>query len=75
MGILFFRKSLSLYTYTHVADEGGFEVSEYLNIQRWFRGNRSLSPRGETSGRNPQPFLPGECEWLRSEILRTFLIM
>ncbi|MBE9193848.1 glutathione S-transferase family protein [Synechocystis sp. LEGE 06083] len=28
---------ISLYAYTHVADEGGFDLSEYLNIQRWFR--------------------------------------
>jgi glutathione S-transferase len=28
---------ISLYAYTHVADEGGFDLSEYVNIQRWFR--------------------------------------
>jgi glutathione S-transferase len=27
---------ISLYAYTHVADEGGFDLSEYLNIRRWF---------------------------------------
>lgn len=28
---------ISLYAYTKVADEGGFDLSEYVNIQRWFR--------------------------------------
>jgi glutathione S-transferase len=28
---------ISLYAYTHVADEGGFDLSAYVNIQRWFR--------------------------------------
>ncbi|MEM9486063.1 MAG: glutathione S-transferase family protein [Cyanobacteria bacterium P01_F01_bin.116] len=28
---------ISLYAYTHVADEGGFDLSDYTNIQRWFR--------------------------------------
>ena len=28
---------ISLYAYTHVADEGGFDVSTYTHIQRWFR--------------------------------------
>ena len=28
---------ISLYAYTHVADEGGFDLSEYTNIQRWFK--------------------------------------
>ncbi len=28
---------ISLYAYTHVADEGGFDLSKYVNIQRWFR--------------------------------------
>ncbi|MBD2653368.1 glutathione S-transferase family protein [Synechocystis sp. FACHB-383] len=28
---------ISPYAYTHVADEGGFDLSEYLNIQRWFK--------------------------------------
>ncbi|MBE9102969.1 glutathione S-transferase family protein [Vacuolonema iberomarrocanum] len=28
---------ISLYAYTHVADEGGFDLSEYANIQRWFK--------------------------------------
>ncbi|MEC4803886.1 MAG: glutathione S-transferase C-terminal domain-containing protein [Jaaginema sp. PMC 1080.18] len=27
---------ISLYAYTHVADEGGFNLSEYSHIQRWF---------------------------------------
>ena len=26
---------ISLYAYTHVADEGGFDLSDYGNIQRW----------------------------------------
>ena len=28
---------ISLYAYTHVAEEGGFDLSGYPNIQRWFR--------------------------------------
>ncbi len=28
---------ISLYAYTHVADEGGFDLSAYINVQRWFR--------------------------------------
>lgn len=28
---------ISLYAYTHVADEGGFDLSEYVNIRRWFK--------------------------------------
>jgi glutathione S-transferase len=28
---------ISLYAYTHVAHEGGFDLSEYANIQRWFK--------------------------------------
>ncbi|MEM8613922.1 MAG: glutathione S-transferase family protein [Cyanobacteria bacterium P01_H01_bin.105] len=28
---------ISLYAYTHVADEGGFDLSDYTHIQRWFR--------------------------------------
>lgn len=28
---------ISLYAYTHVADEGGFDLSKYTNIQRWFK--------------------------------------
>lgn len=28
---------ISLYAYTHVADEGGFDLSTYGNIQRWFK--------------------------------------
>lgn len=28
---------ISLYAYTHVADEGGFDLASYPNIQRWFR--------------------------------------
>ena len=27
---------ISLYAYTHVADEGGFDLSKYTHIQRWF---------------------------------------
>ncbi|MEM6254183.1 MAG: glutathione S-transferase family protein [Cyanobacteria bacterium P01_D01_bin.156] len=33
---------ISLYAYTHVADEGGFDLSEYVNIQRWFRDFESI---------------------------------
>ncbi|MEO0869553.1 MAG: glutathione S-transferase family protein [Cyanobacteria bacterium J06642_11] len=28
---------ISLYAYTHVADEGGFDLSAYGHIQRWFK--------------------------------------
>jgi glutathione S-transferase len=28
---------ISLYAYTHVADEGGFDLSNYPHIRRWFR--------------------------------------
>jgi glutathione S-transferase len=28
---------ISLYAYTHVAHEGGFDLSEYTNIQRWLK--------------------------------------
>ena len=28
---------ISLYAYTHVADEGGFDLAPHQNIQRWFR--------------------------------------
>jgi glutathione S-transferase len=34
---------ISLYAYTHVADEGGFDLSEYINIQRWFGDFESIS--------------------------------
>ncbi|WOD38958.1 glutathione S-transferase family protein [Nodosilinea sp. E11] len=34
---------ISLYAYTHVADEGGFDLSEYVNIQRWFRDFEHIS--------------------------------
>lgn len=33
---------ISLYAYTHVAEEGGFDLSEYVNIQRWFRDFESV---------------------------------
>jgi glutathione S-transferase len=33
---------MSLYAYTHVADEGGFDLSEYVNIQRWFKDFESI---------------------------------
>lgn len=33
---------ISLYAYTHVADEGGFDLSGYMNIQRWFRDFESI---------------------------------
>jgi glutathione S-transferase len=34
---------ISLYAYTHVADEGGFDLSGYVNIQRWCRNFESIS--------------------------------
>jgi glutathione S-transferase len=33
---------ISLYAYTHVAHEGGFDLSEYINIQRWFNDFESI---------------------------------
>lgn len=33
---------ISLYAYTHVAGEGGFDLSGYTNIQRWFRDFESI---------------------------------
>lgn len=33
---------ISLYAYTHVADEGGFDLSGYDNIQRWFKDFETL---------------------------------
>ncbi|MEM1308413.1 MAG: glutathione S-transferase family protein [Cyanobacteria bacterium P01_H01_bin.153] len=33
---------ISLYAYTHAADEGGFDLSGYMNIQRWFRDFESI---------------------------------
>jgi glutathione S-transferase len=34
---------ISLYAYTHVADEGGFDLSEYTHIQRWLKEFESIS--------------------------------
>lgn len=34
---------ISLYAYTHVANEGGFDLAEYVHIQRWFRDFESIS--------------------------------
>jgi len=33
---------ISLYAYTHVANEGGFELTEYLKIQNWLRNIEAL---------------------------------
>lgn len=33
---------ISLYAYTHVAHEGGFDLSGYENIARWFRDFESI---------------------------------
>lgn len=33
---------ISLYAYTHVAHEGGFNLGEYRNIRRWFGAIESL---------------------------------
>jgi glutathione S-transferase len=33
---------ISLYAYTHVAHEGGFDLLEYINIQRWFNDFESI---------------------------------
>ena len=34
---------ISLYAYTHVAEEGGFDLSKYTNINRWFSDFESIS--------------------------------
>lgn len=34
---------ISLYAYTHVAHEGGFDLASYDNIQRWFRDFEQIS--------------------------------
>ena len=34
---------ISLYAYTHVAEEGGFNLEKYRNIQRWFNDFESIS--------------------------------
>jgi len=33
---------ISLYAYTHVADEGGFDLASYPSIQRWLKRIQSL---------------------------------
>jgi glutathione S-transferase len=33
---------ISLYAYTHVADEGGFDLSNYFNIHRWFEDFKAI---------------------------------
>lgn len=33
---------ISLYAYTHVAHEGGFDLSAYVHIQRWFQEFESI---------------------------------
>ena len=33
---------ISLYAYTHVAEEGGFSLSRYNNLQRWFSDFESI---------------------------------
>ena len=33
---------ISLYAYTHVAEEGGFDLSKYTNIHRWFSDFESI---------------------------------
>ena len=34
---------ISLYAYTHVAEEGGFNLEKHRNIQRWFNDFESIS--------------------------------
>ena len=43
---------VSLYAYTHVADEGGFDLSEYVNIQRWFRAFETIPGYIKMAGEN-----------------------
>jgi glutathione S-transferase len=33
---------ISLYAYTHVADEGGFDLSGYVSVKRWFKDFESI---------------------------------
>lgn len=33
---------ISLYAYSHVADEGGFDLSNYRHIQRWFKDFQNI---------------------------------
>ncbi|MCR9841030.1 glutathione binding-like protein [Vibrio parahaemolyticus] len=33
---------IALYAYTHVANEGGFNLETYPNIERWIEGIRKL---------------------------------
>ncbi len=33
---------ISLYAYTHVANEGGFNLDDYKNIKRWFKDIESI---------------------------------
>ncbi|HHJ19969.1 MAG TPA: glutathione S-transferase family protein [Gammaproteobacteria bacterium] len=43
---------ISLYAYTHVADEGGFDLTPYTQIQRWFADIEALPgyvPMGKSS--------------------------
>jgi glutathione S-transferase len=33
---------ISLYAYTHVSHEGGFDLTKYSNIQKWIKKIKSL---------------------------------
>lgn len=42
---------ISLYAYTHVADEGGFSLDRFENIRAWF-GRIESNPRHVTMARD-----------------------
>jgi len=43
---------ISLYTYTHTAEEGGFDLAQFVNVQAW------LERVSELPGHVPQDWLP-----------------
>lgn len=45
---------ISLYAYTHVADEGGFDLSSYRNIQRWLRDFETIPGYTAMASNNEQ---------------------
>ena len=36
-GDAFSIADIALYAYTHVADEGGFDLAQYVNVNAWLR--------------------------------------
>jgi glutathione S-transferase len=47
---------IALYAYTHVADEGGFELDDYPAINAWLERVQSLP--GHITMADPYPFQP-----------------